>query len=55
MIKKFFIGVVKGFCYTTATIIGGLTLLYVIDCCDQQHQRLENQYNKECIENQRGL
>jgi hypothetical protein len=55
MIKKFIVCMVKGFCYTTATIIGMLALLYFIDCCDQQHAQLENQYNQEAIQNQRGL
>jgi hypothetical protein len=55
MIKKLMMGMVKGFCYTTATIIGMLALLYFIDCCDQQHAQLENQYNQEAIQNQRGL
>ena len=55
MIKKFMMGMVKGFCYTTATIIGMLALLYFIDCCDQQHAQLENQYNQEAIQNLRGL
>lgn len=55
MIEKFMMGVVKGFCYTTAVIVSMLAFLYFIDCCDQQHARLENQYNQEAIQNQRGL
>lgn len=55
MIKKIIVSMVKVFCYTTATIIGMLALLYFIDCCDQQHAQLENQYNQEAIQNQRGL
>jgi len=41
--------------YTILTIIGTALIGWILVNMDNQHQELENKYNKECIENQRGL
>lgn len=41
--------------YTILTIIGTALMGWILVNMDNQHQELENKYNRECIENQRGL
>lgn len=41
--------------YTILIAMGTVVMGWILINMDNQHQRLENQYNKECIENQRGL
>lgn len=41
--------------YTIIITLGTLVMGWFLINLDNQHQELENQYNKECIQNQRGL
>ena len=41
--------------YTIIITLGTITMGWFLINLDNQHQELENQYNKECIQNQRGL
>lgn len=41
--------------YTILIITGTAMMGWLLINIDDQHQQLENKYQQECIENQRGL
>ena len=47
--------IVNIFKYTILIVASATVMGWVLINMDDQHQKLENKYQQECIENQRGL
>ena len=47
--------IVNIFKYTILIVASAAVMGWVLINMDDQHQKLENQYNQEAIQNQRGL